>query len=59
VRGRVLDRRFAGAQSFYRVAVEGGPELLVQGGAADAADGEEVGIAPAPGANVLAFAPEA
>jgi iron(III) transport system ATP-binding protein len=28
---RVLDRRFAGAATFYRVAVEGGPEVLVQG----------------------------
>jgi iron(III) transport system ATP-binding protein len=58
VRGRVLDRRFAGATSFYRIAVEGAPEVLAQGGAADAAPGEAVGIAPAPGASVLAFAAE-
>ena len=59
IRGRVLDRRFAGALSFYRVAVEGGAELLVQGGAAAATAGEEVGVAIAPGADVLAFAPDA
>ncbi|HYH83006.1 MAG TPA: ABC transporter ATP-binding protein [Longimicrobium sp.] len=59
LRGRVLDRRFAGALSFYRIAVEGGPELLVQGTATDAAPGDEVRVAPAHGAAVLAFAPEA
>jgi len=58
VRGRVLDRRFAGAQSFYRIAVDGGPELLVQGSAASASPGDEVGVTPAPGANVLAFPAE-
>ncbi|HEX9937104.1 MAG TPA: ABC transporter ATP-binding protein [Longimicrobium sp.] len=58
LRGRVLDRRFAGAQSFYRIAVEGAPELLVQGGLGDAEAGDAVRVTPAPGANVLAFAPE-
>jgi iron(III) transport system ATP-binding protein len=56
--GRVLDRRFAGATSFYRVDVEGGPELLAQGSADEAAAGDEVRVAPAPGASLLAFAPE-
>jgi ABC-type Fe3+/spermidine/putrescine transport system ATPase subunit len=58
LRGRVIDRRFAGSLSFYRVAVAGGPELLVQGDARIASAGDEVGIAPAPGAAVLAYAPE-
>jgi iron(III) transport system ATP-binding protein len=57
LRGRVTDRRFAGAQSFYTVAVDGGPELLVQSGPADATAGDEVSIAPSPGASILAFAP--
>jgi len=56
--GRVLDRRFAGATSFYRVAAEGGPELLAQGGASEAAAGDEILVAPTPGASILAFAPE-
>jgi len=59
VRGRVLDRRFAGAVSFYRVAIDGGAEVLVQAGASAAEAGEEVGIVPSPGATVLAFAPDA
>jgi len=56
--GRVLDRRFAGALSFYRVQLDGGPELLVQGAASDASPGDAVRVGPATGANVLAFAPE-
>ncbi|HEX6745997.1 MAG TPA: ABC transporter ATP-binding protein [Longimicrobium sp.] len=55
--GRVLDRRFAGSLSFYRVAVDGGPEILVQAGANAAAPGEEVRVTPTPGAAILAFAP--
>jgi ABC-type Fe3+/spermidine/putrescine transport system ATPase subunit len=57
VGGRVLDRRFAGAVSFYRVDVDGG-ELLVQGGAADAREGEEVAVHPAPGRPVIAYPAE-
>ncbi|HEX2095561.1 MAG TPA: ABC transporter ATP-binding protein, partial [Longimicrobiaceae bacterium] len=53
--GRVLDRRFAGAASFYRVAVEGA-EVLVQGGVADARVGEPVAVRPAPGPPLIAFA---
>ena len=56
--GRVLDRRFAGAQSFYRIAVDGGAEVLVQGNAAGAAVGDEVRVAATPRAAILAFAPE-
>jgi len=59
LRGRVLDRCFAGALSFYRIAVEGGPELLVQGGAFDAQAGDEVRVAATPGAAILAFPAEA
>jgi iron(III) transport system ATP-binding protein len=58
LRGRVLDKRFAGALSFYTVGVEGGPELQVQGSAADAEAGDEVRVVPAPGALLLAFPPE-
>jgi iron(III) transport system ATP-binding protein len=58
VQGRVLDRRFAGALSFYRVAVDGGPEVLVQGGAFDADAGDEVRVAATPGAAILAFPAE-
>jgi iron(III) transport system ATP-binding protein len=58
LRGRVLDRRFAGALSFYRIAVDGGPELLVQGGVAEADAGDEVRVAAAPGAAILAFPAE-
>jgi ABC-type Fe3+/spermidine/putrescine transport system ATPase subunit len=40
--GRVLDRRFAGAATFYRVAVDGGPEVLVQGRPHEADAGDVV-----------------
>jgi ABC-type Fe3+/spermidine/putrescine transport system ATPase subunit len=58
VAGRVLDRRFAGALSFYTIALDGGPELLVQGDASDASAGDAVRVEPAPGAIPLAFAAE-
>lgn len=58
LRGRVTDRRFAGALSFYTVALEGGAELLVQGAASDAEEGDGVGVTPAAGAIPLAFAAE-
>jgi iron(III) transport system ATP-binding protein len=58
LRGRVTDRRFAGAQSFYTVTVDGGAELLVQAGANEAAAGDEVSVTPSPAASILAFAPE-
>ncbi|MDB4950904.1 MAG: spermidine/putrescine transporter ATP-binding protein [Gemmatimonadetes bacterium] len=55
--GRVIDRRFAGAASFYRVQTAAG-EVLVQGGPADAAAGEEVRILPTDGTSAAAFPPE-
>jgi spermidine/putrescine transport system ATP-binding protein len=58
LQGRVLDRRFAGALSFYTVALDGGSEVLVQGDASDAQAGDEVRIGPTPGAMPLAFAAE-
>jgi iron(III) transport system ATP-binding protein len=59
VDGRVLDRRFAGAATFYRVALAGGAEALVQGGPADAAPGEPVRLALAAGAEPVAYPAEA
>jgi ABC-type Fe3+/spermidine/putrescine transport system ATPase subunit len=56
--GRVADRRFAGAASFYRVSTAAG-EVLVQGGAVDAAPGEEVRVLPADGAAAIVFPPDA
>ncbi len=56
--GRVTDRRFAGAASFYRVALAEGPEITVQGGPRDAAPGDEVAVALADGVVPLAFAAE-
>jgi iron(III) transport system ATP-binding protein len=56
--GRVLDRRFAGALSFYTVALDGGAEVLVQGDASDADAGDEVRVAATPGAAILAFPAE-
>jgi iron(III) transport system ATP-binding protein len=56
--GHVVDRRFAGALSFYTVVLDGGPEVLVQGDASDASTGDDVRIAPVAGALPLAFAAE-
>ncbi|HYJ80756.1 MAG TPA: ABC transporter ATP-binding protein [Longimicrobiaceae bacterium] len=53
LRGRVLDRRFAGAATFYRLAAEGG-ELLVEGRPGAAADGAEVAVEPR-GESAVAF----
>jgi iron(III) transport system ATP-binding protein len=58
LRGRVLDRRFAGSLSYYTVFLEGGLEVLVQAGTADADVGQDVRVVPAPGALPLAFPPE-
>jgi ABC-type Fe3+/spermidine/putrescine transport system ATPase subunit len=38
----VLDRRFAGAATFFRVGMADGSEALVQGGPSDAAPGDTV-----------------
>jgi ABC-type Fe3+/spermidine/putrescine transport system ATPase subunit len=59
VEARVLDRRFAGAATFYRVALADGSEALVQGGPADASPGEPVGLALADGAPAVAYPAEA
>jgi ABC-type Fe3+/spermidine/putrescine transport system ATPase subunit len=56
--GRVLDRRFAGAATFYRVAMEDGREALVQGRPHDANTGEAVRLALHPRAEPIAYAAE-
>ena len=40
------DYRFAGAVTFYRVAVDGGAELLVQGRGGEAGEGAEITVVP-------------
>jgi iron(III) transport system ATP-binding protein len=47
VSGTVLDRRFAGAATFFRVGLADGSEALVQGGPSDASPGDAVHLAPA------------
>jgi len=59
VPGRVLDRRFAGAATFYRVELADGSEALVQGGPRDASAGDAARVAPAAAESVLAFPAEA
>ena len=54
--GQVLDRRFAGAATFYRVQVEGGPEVLVQGRPHQADTGDVVHLALHPRAEPVAYA---
>jgi ABC-type Fe3+/spermidine/putrescine transport system ATPase subunit len=56
LRGRVLDRRFAGAVTYHRVEVADLGELLVTGGRAEA--GAAVGVGLAVGARPRAFPPE-
>jgi ABC-type Fe3+/spermidine/putrescine transport system ATPase subunit len=56
--GRVLDRRFAGAATFYRVTVEGDREVLVQGRPHEADAGDTVRLALHPRAEPVAYAPE-
>jgi iron(III) transport system ATP-binding protein len=58
VEARVLDRRFAGAATFYRVALADGGEALVQGGPADASPGDVVRLALAGGAAAVAYPAE-
>jgi iron(III) transport system ATP-binding protein len=55
VRGRVLDRRFAGATTFYRIETEDGETVLVEGPADGAATGDAVGIRIAPASAAVAF----
>jgi formylmethanofuran dehydrogenase subunit D len=52
----VLDRRFAGAVTFYRVQAAWG-EVVVQGGAADAAPDDGVLFRPRGGAASLLVFP--
>ncbi len=48
--GRVVERRYAGAATYYQVElVAGGLEVEVAAGAADAAAGDQVAVAPAAG----------
>jgi iron(III) transport system ATP-binding protein len=54
--GRVLDRRFAGAATFYRVAVDGQREALVQGRPHEADAGDVVRLALHPRAEPVAYA---
>jgi iron(III) transport system ATP-binding protein len=54
--GRVLDRRFAGAATFYRVQVQDGPEVLVQGRPHEADAGDVVHLALHPRAEPIAYA---
>jgi ABC-type Fe3+/spermidine/putrescine transport system ATPase subunit len=56
--GRVLDRRFAGAATFYRVTVDGDREVLVQGRPHEADPGATVRLALHPRAEPVAYAPE-
>jgi iron(III) transport system ATP-binding protein len=57
--GRVIDRRFAGAATFYRVELEGGAEVLVQGRPNAGAPGGSVSLALHPRGEPVAYAPEA
>jgi ABC-type Fe3+/spermidine/putrescine transport system ATPase subunit len=56
--GRVADRRFAGAATFYRVELEGGGAAIVQEASGAAEDGAPVRLAPRPGAAGMVYAPE-
>jgi len=50
LRGRVVERRYGGSFTAYHVALEGSEEIEVEVlGAADAAAGDRVAVAPAPG----------
>ena len=55
---RVLDRRYAGSATFYRVALDGGPEVLVQGRPHDANAGDAVRVALHPRAEPVAYRAE-
>jgi ABC-type Fe3+/spermidine/putrescine transport system ATPase subunit len=56
IAGRVADRRFVGAATFYRVTLADGAEVTVQAGPGDAAPDALVGVTLADGAVPLAFA---
>jgi ABC-type Fe3+/spermidine/putrescine transport system ATPase subunit len=44
--GTVLERRYAGETSYYRVAVDGGGEVVVAGAVLAASEGQQVGVSP-------------
>jgi iron(III) transport system ATP-binding protein len=56
--GRIADRRFAGAATFYRVETEADADVLVQGRPHDADPGDTVRLALHPRAEPVAYAPE-
>jgi iron(III) transport system ATP-binding protein len=58
VPGRVLDRRFAGAATFYRIETDGGAEALVQGRPHDAEPGAPFHLELHPHAQPIAYAVE-
>lgn len=57
--GRVLDRRYAGSATFYRVALDGGPEVLIHGRPHEASAGDAVRVALHPRAEPVAYPVEA
>jgi ABC-type Fe3+/spermidine/putrescine transport system ATPase subunit len=56
LRGRVLDRRFAGSATIYRVETEGGLQLQVALAGEEAAPEGEVAVLPVDGTTVSVFA---
>ncbi|HEX6913044.1 MAG TPA: ABC transporter ATP-binding protein [Longimicrobium sp.] len=54
--GRVLDRRFAGAATFYRVGMDDGPEVLVEGHSRLGGAGDAASLALHPRAVPVAYA---
>jgi iron(III) transport system ATP-binding protein len=58
VPGRVVDRRFAGAATFYRIVTEDGVEVLVQGRAHEAGPGEPFPLELNPRAEPIAYPAE-
>jgi iron(III) transport system ATP-binding protein len=59
LRGRVLDRRYAGSATFYRVALDDGPEVLIHGRPHEASAGDAVRVALHPRAEPVAYPMEA
>lgn len=57
MQGRVVERRFAGAATFYRLAADG-EEVLVQGVPGAAEEGDSVLFSPSASASPIAFPPE-
>jgi iron(III) transport system ATP-binding protein len=57
--GRIVDLRFAGASSFYRVALDDGTTVTVQGGSGEGVSEAEVGVALRDGVLPIVFASDA